>query len=46
MFMASRYPFEPSSELNQVNIEVLIELLQLLEDAIRSAAHRWVVAAP
>lgn len=42
MFMASRYPFEPGSELSGIRIETLDELLQLLDDVIRKLPHRWV----
>ncbi len=46
IFMASRYPFEPSSELNGVEIEALDELLRLLDDAISETPCRWVPDTP
>jgi hypothetical protein len=46
MFMASRYPFEPGSELSGIGIETLDELLQLLDDVIRKLPHRWVQDTP
>ena len=45
MFMASRYPFEPSSELSNVDIGALGEMLALLDTAIQTATHRWVPQA-
>jgi hypothetical protein len=42
MFMASRYPFEPGSELSNVEIETLDELLQLFDHVTRKVPHTWV----
>lgn len=46
MFMASRYPFEASSELQDVKIEALDDLLQVLDKVIRQVPHRWVTDPP
>ena len=44
VFMASRYPFEPTSDLGAVEMEALSELLQLLESSLRGASHQWIKA--
>ena len=46
MFIASRYPFEPNSELSDVKIQALDELVGLLDDVTRKAPHRWVPDTP